>query len=138
MNFLQRIMASLQRFMSGRYSGGDPLNMFLITIYLLLAILQLFVHHLALYFVSLPFVIFFLFRILSKNIAARQRENAKYLELSQPIRKWIHKYIRRIRDRRIYKYFSCPGCHRELRVPRGRSEIEITCPHCHHHFKAKS
>lgn len=138
MNFFQRMMAALQRFMTGRYGGMDSLNMFLITLYLLFAVFQLFFRTPVLYILSIVPAVLFLFRMLSRNIQARQKENNKFLELSGPVRRFFRRYIRRIRDGKSYKYFSCPNCHKELRVPRGRGSIEITCPRCHHQFHGKS
>lgn len=60
MSFFQRMMAALQRFMTGRYGGMDSLNMFLITLYLLFAVFQLFFRTPVLYILSIiPAVLFF-------------------------------------------------------------------------------
>lgn len=138
MNFLQRIVAALQRFMYGRYGGMDQLNLFLMGFYVVLAIVEIFVNSALLSVLSFLVAVALVFRMLSKNIAARQKENQKFLEVTAPVQKQIHKYSRRIRDSKTHKYFSCPGCRRELRVPRGRGNIQITCPHCHKQFNAKS
>ncbi len=138
MNFLQRLLASLQRFMTGRYGGIDSLNLFLMAVYVIFCVLQIFFRNAAVYLLSFIPAILFIFRMLSRNIEARRKENQKFLEITAPVRKITRKYKRRIRDGKTYKYFSCPNCRKELRVPRGRGKIEITCPHCRHHFQAKS
>ena len=38
----------------------------------------------------------------------------------------------------VYSYFRCPQCGQQLRVPRGRGKISITCPKCGHQFIKKS
>ena len=138
MNLLGRFRAYLQRFMSGRYGTLDSLNLTLMFLYLLFAFIQLFARSAVLYILAMLPLLAFLFRMLSRNLAARQRDNEKFLEFSAPVRKILRKYSRRLRDRKIYRYYSCPTCHRELRVPKGRGKIQITCPHCHHQFEAKS
>ncbi len=138
MNFLQRMLMALQRFMNGRYGGIDALNFALMILYVIFCILQIFFRNPLVYILSFLPAIAFIFRMLSRNISARQRENQKFLEITAPVQKIFRKYRRRIRDGKTYKYFSCPNCHKELRVPRGRGNIEITCPHCRHHFQAKS
>ena len=37
-----------------------------------------------------------------------------------------------------YNDFKCPNCKQELRVPRGRGEITVTCPKCKQSFDRKS
>lgn len=138
MNFFQRMMAALQRFMSGRYGGMDPLNMFLISLYLVLAVIQMFWRTPIIYILSIVPAVLFIFRMLSRNLAARQKENDQFLKLTAPVRRFFRRYYRRIRDGKSYKYFSCPNCRKELRVPRGRGSIQITCPRCRHEFHAKS
>ena len=107
-------------------------------LYVLVAIIEIFVHSAILSILSFLVALAMILRMLSKNIAARQKENQKFLEVTAPVQKQIRKYTRRIRDSKTHKYFTCPGCHRELRVPRGRGNIQITCPHCYKQFNAKS
>ena len=35
---------------------------------------------------------------------------------------------------KIYKYYRCPKCNTELRVPRGKGKIKIKCPKCQEEF----
>ena len=65
------------------------------------------------------------------------RRNAKFLELIGPVQRWFH--LRRT----IYKdkehcYFKCPHCGQQLRVPRGRGKITVTCRSCGASFQEKS
>ena len=69
------IRNALQRFMYGRY-GNDQLNVFLIVLYLLLYFLSVVTEFLLLYWLSLILIFVTLFRILSRNIPARRRENS--------------------------------------------------------------
>ncbi|MBR3231854.1 MAG: hypothetical protein IKF75_04170, partial [Lachnospiraceae bacterium] len=39
------------------------------------------------------------------------------------------------KDRKTYRYFKCPGCGQEVRVPKGKGRIRITCPKCHQSFE---
>ena len=36
-----------------------------------------------------------------------------------------------------YKYFSCPGCGRQMRAPKGRGRIRVTCSSCGRVFEKK-
>ena len=36
----------------------------------------------------------------------------------------------RFEMRKEYRIFRCKGCGRNIRVPRGKGKLEITCPLC--------
>lgn len=130
------MLEKLRRFMYGRY-GNDQLNFFLLiagcVITCIFSFVDIpFVHYLGM----LPYIAV-IFRTLSKNIPARQKENAKFLELSAPWRKFIVKKYRQFQDK-DHKYYACPKCHNTLRVPKGRGKIKISCPHCQKEFLRKT
>lgn len=126
----------LYRFFAGRY-GNDALNQFLFFLEIVLVILTLFIRHFAL--TILFFMVFFLYfyRTMSKNIYARQAENAKFIELRS---KGTHtlKAVQKNMQDRSYKHFVCPKCAQIIRVPKGKGSIEITCPNCRTRFSKKS
>ena len=41
-------------------------------------------------------------------------------------------------QRKIYKFYKCPMCKQEGRVPRGHGKICITCPKCREEFIRRS
>ena len=63
-----------------------------------------------------------IFRINSRNIAARQRENARYLNMRS-----------RLQDKE-HRYFRCPKCRQTVRVPSRRGKLKIRCPKCGEQF----
>ena len=79
-----------------------------------------------------------LFRTFSRNIPARQREYAAFLRFWSPIESWLRARKVRFSQRKQYKYFKCPNCRQELRAPRGRGKIEVTCQKCHNVFRTKT
>lgn len=125
-----------QRFMSGRY-GYDQLGRFLWIASLVLLILGMFLNGF-LYYLGLAVLIWSYYRMLSRNIHKRYAENQKYLQLEGRVKKWFGKYRMRFDQRKTYRYFRCPHCHQELRVPRGRGRISISCPKCGTSFIKKS
>ncbi len=129
----------LKGFLQGRY-GNDALNFFLIILGCITTLLlTLFVPAKFYPVRSLGSLIYLvaLFRALSTNFPKRQKENAKFLEISEPWRKYLYKKFNQYRDKE-HRYYNCPGCHRTLRVPAGRGKINITCPHCGRHFKKRT
>ena len=113
----------LRRFMYGRY-GMDALGYAIAGTGFVLLLVGMFVP--GLNFLSLAFLIWFIFRSYSRNIAKRRQENGRFLRLIAPIR-----------DRKN-KYFRCPQCRQTVRVPRGKGKLAITCPKCGRRFEKKS
>ena len=130
------IRNAIQRFMYGRY-GSDQLNVFLIVLYLLLYFLSAVTEFFPLYWLSLLLLCVTLFRILSRNIPAHRRENAKFLQAADPVIRWfrLRRTIRRDKD---HRYFKCPNCGQQLRVPRGKGRITVTCRSCGATFQENS
>ncbi len=126
----------LQRFMSGRY-GYDRFNRFLSITSLVLFVLGLLFSPL-LYWLGILALGYCYFRLLSRNIHKRYQENAKYMALESKVTGWFATRRTRFRQRKQYRYFSCPHCRQQLRVPRGKGRISITCPKCGTQFVKKS
>ena len=124
-----KILAGWRQFMQGRY-GGDKLNIALIWIsfgaYLLSVFIPVAIIKLTLLLIYYGLLIWAIFRMLSRNTYKRYQENRKYLRL-----------IDRIKDRE-HKYFDCPRCRQQVRVPRGKGKISITCPKCKEKFVKKT
>lgn len=130
------IRNAIQRLMYGRY-GNDPLNLFLMGLYLLLYLVSLFVRLEPLYWVSLVLLFAVLFRMLSRNIERRRTENAKFMRAFGPVLSWL-RLRRAIRRDKEHVYFKCPNCGQQLRVPRGKGKITVTCRGCGASFQEKS
>ena len=122
--------------MVGRY-GHDSLNQAMAVAALVLMILGMFGPRLFSW-LAMALLVAVYFRMFSRNIPARSQENAKYYYLRTRIQKRLAQYKTRWAQRKYYRYYRCPHCHQQLRVPRGRGKIEITCPKCHTEFVKKS
>ena len=122
------MMEKLRQFMYGRY-GNDLLNFALLILGCVITGILSFIDVPYIHYLGLIPYLIVIYRTLSKNIGARQRENAKFIELIQPWKKFIIKKTRQFQDK-SHRYYACPQCHNTLRVPKGRGKIEITCPKC--------
>ena len=120
----------LRRFMSGRYGQLDKLNSLLLWMGVIVVIVSMFLPTgvLTLIFplVSYGLLGVVMWRMLSRNIYKRAKENRKYLSM-----------LERIKDRE-HRYFTCPKCKQEVRVPKGKGKIAITCPQCRDKFIKKT
>lgn len=129
-NFGAKILAALRRFMLGRY-GTDKLNMAILTAGVVISVLSMLIRGLptlnwVLTLLAYALLIWALFRTLSRNTYKRYRENRRYLLLLQ-----------RFQDRE-HRYFDCPRCRQQVRVPRKKGKISITCPKCKEKFIRKT
>ena len=91
-NFRERLM----QFMRGRYGGNDTLNKFLFGVFLFFLLVAIFsskssAANSIFNLLAIAVLVYSYFRIFSKNIARRQAENAKFLELTAPIRGFFGK-----------------------------------------------
>ena len=127
----------LQRFMIGRY-GQDQLNRFISVAALVVMILSLFIGRSVLYPLAVALLILCFFRMFSKNIVSRRRENQYYLLLHSKVTRRAAGRMDRYKQRKTYNFYRCPSCQTQLRVPKGRGRISITCPKCRTSFEKKT
>lgn len=118
--------AFLQRFIYGRY-GCDQLNWFLLALYLLCYLLSLIFA--PLYFIGFICLLFSIFRTLSRNLSRRRAENARFLQAAGPAIRWWKLRCTMAQDKE-HRYFKCPNCRQQLRVPKGKGKLNITCRNC--------
>jgi hypothetical protein len=128
-NFLQRLMV-------GRY-GGDQLSKTLLVAYLVLYLAGLLSHAQWLYYASILLLAWGLFRMLSRNYERRSAENAAFLRAVQPGVRWFRLRQCAHRDKE-HCYFTCPTCKQQLRAPRGKGKIHVTCRSCGTVFEKKT
>ena len=126
-----------RKFMIGRY-GVDQLSVGLLFLSFILSIIfYIFPVGLLNILVYIPFLLFLL-RALSKNYNGRRKENEAYLKIWTPIAAWFGKKYRRLSTYKTHRYYKCPGCKQEVRVPKNKGKILITCPKCRLEFIKKT
>ena len=130
------IRQALSRFMSGRY-GMDQLNTFLMVLYILLYFVFLFVRWFPLDLLAMVLLIITLIRMLSRKHDRRRAENARILQIIRPVTRKFKNIRTRVKDRE-HRYFKCPGCGQQMRVPRGKGRITVHCRSCGATFEEKS
>ena len=126
--------------MSGR-NGNDQFNLFLLGVELVLIILASLIRGVVgavLYLAVLALLVYIYFRMFSRKLYRRQDENAKFLRAAGAFRARLRLEKEKWKQRRDYKFFSCPSCHASLRVPKGRGKIKIVCRKCGTSFVGRS
>ena len=126
----------IARFMYGR-RGYDELSRALWISSLVIFVANLFCELLALTIIESALVIYTLFRMLSKNITARAKENDAYLRITGKMRGFFKLRKNKRRDRKTHVYRKCPSCKNVLRLPREKGAHTVKCPCCSSRFDIK-
>lgn len=137
MSFFRKIGDGLRRWMTGR-NGTDQLGLFTLITGLVISLIGSFTRSGILNFLGLILYIITLFRMFSRNLENRRKENLKFLKLTGDISLKTKQFFRRMKNRKEYKYFKCPQCKQLLRLKRGCGEKTVTCAKCGHQFQQKA
>lgn len=130
------IRNAFARFMYGR-NGSDQLGLFTLALYLVVWLIQAFCRWLPLLLLEYLLLAVTLFRILSRNLARRRAENARFLQIMRPLAARWQSLCTRVSDRE-HRYFRCPNCGQQMRVPRGKGRLTVHCRTCGATFEEKS
>ena len=124
-----RLSTGFRNFMMGRY-GTDKLNMYILGAGVVICLVTMFIPNpavtLLLTLVSYGLMFWAIFRCFSRNTYKRYLENRKYLMVLQQLKDKEH------------RYFDCPRCRQQVRVPKGKGKISISCPKCKERFVKKT
>lgn len=126
----------VQKFFYGR-NGNDKLNNFIFFLYIVLLIVYLFVQHISLIIIATVLLFINIYRMLSKKLYVRQRENAIYIKITSLIKRPFLRFFHRIRDRKTHVYKRCPNCKRVLKLRKVKGTHTVKCPICANHFNIK-
>lgn len=125
----------LTRFFAGR-NGFDRLCIAISVIYFILAVINIFARSPIIILLEYALLFYILFRMLSRNTYARQKENLKYYELEGRVKSFFKRKSERIHDRE-HAYRRCPHCKKTLRLPRNKGKHTVKCPCCGENFKTR-
>ena len=133
-NFLSRLARKISAFLYGRNGFDDLAKLSLIlsiVVFLIYGFWPRGIVKFVLSLVTYALMIYAYFRILSKKVYKRRKENQKYLGM-------INMTKTRWNQRKTHKFYRCPKCKTWLRVPKGRGKITITCVKCSTKFDRKT
>lgn len=129
MNFRYKLM----RFMNGR-NGIDRLFFLLFAVSFVLFAVNVFAKSLTIQIIIDVILFYAAFRVLSRNIEARRKEEHAVFAVVDKAKKKIETARQRSADKtHIYK--KCPRCKAVLRLPRRKGRHQTACPKCGKQFK---
>ncbi len=131
-NFFYNLGTKFQKFMYGRY-GIDRLYNILLFAYLIILITALVIGRAVdsrLYSVislaGLLLILFAFYRVFSKNIEKRRKENAKWM-----------RFENKVKCRKTHIFRKCPKCKSVLRLKKIKGKHRVSCPHCNENFEIR-
>ena len=126
----------LYNFLYGRY-GMDELYQFNMVVYLILFVINMFLNSMILFLIEMFIISITFYRLFSKNIKQRKRENQFYLDIKNSIKKSLDLVGRRWKDRNTHMYKKCIHCKTTLRLPLKKGLHTVKCPNCKKRFEVK-
>ncbi|MBU5424959.1 hypothetical protein KQI41_00935 [Tissierella pigra] len=130
-------MKWLNKFMTGRY-GGDQLSVVLTFLALFLTLVARFANIPVLIYIGYIPLVISIYRTFSKDINKRRMENYKFTTFMSPIYSWFKRTERKAKDFKTHKYIKCSNCGTNLRVPKKKGKIMVTCPKCKEKFEQRT
>lgn len=128
-----RFMYKLMQFMSGRY-GVDKLFYVIFAVATTLSVANIFLRSIILQTIVYALMFFGIYRMLSRNVNARAKENRALTGWIDKIIEWRDTRRKRAADTtHIYK--KCPKCKAILRLPRRVGKHTTVCPKCGNEFR---
>ena len=95
--------------------------------------------HLGIFYIAgIVLLVYTYYRMFSKNISKMYAQNQKYLNAKYRAVVKKDAWKKQWQQRKIYRFYRCPGCKQKVRVPKGKGKICITCPKCRMEFIKKS
>ena len=118
--------------------GPDDLAVFCTNLAIVVVVINLFARVSLLGWIALALIVYSMFRIQSKNLGSRARENEAFLKALGPARPWVQNPRAAWAELRTYKHVKCASCKQRVRVPRGKGKLRVTCPRCKTKFEVRS
>ena len=131
--FWENLKYKFAAFMQGRY-GYDELNNGLFILFLVFWVLSLITGKRFFYTLGVIALVYSIYRSLSRDHMKRSKERLWFLQQIDKVKRFFRITKQRWEQRNTHKFFRCSRCGATVRVPKGKGQIEITCPKCGYKF----
>lgn len=146
-NSKRPVRERIAEFMYGR-NGIDNFHRFLFWVIMILSLANLYFKSWVITAITSLLLVYSIFRVLSKNVYRRQKENQIYLKYLARLRNVYHK-VKKVatskisllkdqwRDRKTHVYKRCPSCKNTLRLKKIKGKHTAACPCCDARFDVR-
>ena len=123
--------------MRGR-NGSDELGNAVLILALVLLLVDVFVRALWLGIIVLLLLGYACWRLSSKDVRQRRKENAVFVNAIGPVAPFLSFSRGGAPQGQAYLQLDCPTCGQKMRVPAGKGRMRVTCPRCQNKFETRS
>ena len=136
---MNNLLEKLKTFMNGR-NGIDKLTVGLLVVYCIINAIKmffrsLFVPYIIISIIQYVFLGYIIYRIMSKNLQRRYRENYKFEQFIAVWKPYAEHLKLRFQHIKTHRFRTCKYCGAFLRLKKVRGSKKIKCPHCHNDMK---
>ncbi len=126
--------------MQGRYItyGYDALSKFLLGLTFILMFVNIIARSSIIGYIIIALIIYSYYRLLSKNIPQRYKENEQYIRIRNRVVVFFKNFRYNFDQARHYHIYRCPSCSQKIRIPRGKGNIMVRCPKCGTEFRKRA
>lgn len=136
MKFREKAM----RFMYGRY-GADAFGAALLIFGFIVSLVSTFIKNAVASGILFGFCVLAMglvvYRMLSRKIEKRRKENDVFLKVWNPISRFFALEYHRLRYIKTFRFRKCPDCKAQLRLPYQKGKHTVRCPRCGKSFDVK-
>ncbi len=139
-NDKKQFNVNISRSNKSRY-GADELSTFLVAAGFAVGIIATVNDMSSVGIGAVVFLLLACFRMSSRNISARRKENRQYLAVKHRVLSIFGmkaKGVSNAKSGSIKKEITCPSCSSKMNIPVGKGSIRVTCPSCKNKFKVQS
>lgn len=133
---MSRFRNMMYRFFNGRY-GADSFEYFLFFLYAVLCILSAIWRSVGCRILTWAVFGYIVYRMMSRNYAARRRENVRYLKIRSAVKIELKLLCDRLRHIKSARYRRCHHCHAIVKLPVKRGRHSVKCPKCSKSFNVR-
>ena len=141
---MKKLLVWLQNIMQ-QANPIDQLSRFLLQAGAVIGIIGILLRHNLILWLGFGLIIWMYVRTFSRDKAKFYKQNQQYLAQKARVtgffnlnKQKIDKKKKRAEQKKTHRFYNCPECKQQVRIPKGRGKVTITCPSCGTKFVKKS
>lgn len=141
---MQKLLHWVQNIMR-QANPVDELSRFLLKAGAVIGIIGILFGSSLILWMGFALVLWMYVRTFSKDRQKNYQQNRKFQSYKNRFMKRFSKQSNvvqlkkaRMQQRKTHRFYKCPNCKQQVRIPKGRGKVSITCPSCRTKFIKKS
>lgn len=141
---MKKILLWIQNIMQ-QANPIDQLSRFLLKVGGVIGVIGILLRHNSILWLGFGLIIWMYVRTFSKDRNKYYKQNQQFLAQKARItgffnrnKQKVEKKKKRAQQKKTHRFYNCPECKQQVRIPKGRGKVAITCPSCGTKFVKKS